>query len=166
MNGLLFFTVYFNILLITNILIATANKTFTNITNNHTLRLYALCVSAVSSAEPDGSSVKWLSAWEPSWGFVRADTLLLCVQLSRLHTEVWEAVCRCGSQLQRERRACDRGTLSLVQGSVGAQRRGTGKPEPLHRQQTEADGGEISRKVNPPRDNKQEGQDIYHREEN
>lgn len=83
---------------------------------------------------------------------MRVDTLLLCGQLSRLHTEVWEAVCRCGSQHQRERRACDRGTFSLVQGAVGAQRRGTRKPEPLHRQPIDmrTDGEEISRKVNQP----------------
>lgn len=77
-----------------------------------------------------------------------ADTLLLCVQLSRLHTEVWEAVCHCGSQHQIERRACDRGTFRLVQGAAGALRRGTEKPEPLHIQQT--DGEELSRKFKPP----------------
>ncbi len=83
---------------------------------------------------------------------MRADTLLLCAQLSRLHTQVWEAVCRRGSQLHRERRACDRGTSGLVQGAVGAQGEGAGKPEPPHRRQvdTRTDGGEISREVNPP----------------
>lgn len=110
------------------------------------------------TAEPDGSSVKWLSAWEPSRGFVRADTLLLCVQLSRLHTEVWEAVCRCGSQLQRERRACDQGTFRLVQGAVGAQRRGTGKPEPphFHTHTQTAD-----RHTDRWREDKQEGKSTY-----
>lgn len=105
------------------------------------------------TAKPDGLSVKWLSAWEPSWGFVRADTLLLCAQLSGLHTEVWEAVCRCGSQLQDERRACDRGTLGLVQGAVGARRRGTGKPELL--QQT------ADRHTDRWRGDKQEGKPTW-----
>lgn len=88
-----------------------------------------------------------LLAWEQSWGFVGADTLLLCVRLSRLHTEVWEAVCRCGSQHQLERRACDRGTFRLVQGGCrGSEEGGLGLPP--HIQQT--DGEEISRKSKPP----------------
>lgn len=66
--------------------------------NKTRIKLYRVTFLCVS-AEPDGSSVKRLSAWEPSRGFVRADTLPLCA----LHTQVWEAVCRRGSQLQRER---------------------------------------------------------------
>lgn len=51
------------------------------------------------------------------------DTLSLCARLSRLHTEVWEAVCHGSSQQQWKSRACDWGTVSLVQAAMLAQRR-------------------------------------------
>lgn len=101
------------------------------------LYFFPLCVSTVSFSQTRWSICEVafcpFLAWEHSWGFVGADTLLLCVWLSRLHTEVWEAVCHCGSQHQIERRACDRGTFRLVQRSCrGLRAGGTGKPEPLH----------------------------------
>lgn len=122
---------------------------------NNSVMLYflPLCVLWWVTAKPDGLSVKWPSVLSlpenGSRGFVRADTLLLCERLSRLHTEVWEAVCRCGSQQQRKRRACDWGTFWLVQGAVGPERRGDRKPEPLNRQQRDiqADGGQICRDI-------------------
>lgn len=101
-------------------------------------------------AKPDGCEVGLCAfpAWEWSRGFVRADTLLLCVLLSRLHTEVWEAVCRCGSQQQRKRRACDWGTFGLVHGGVGGSE--AGKWETWAPTQTaQTDGEEISRECIP-----------------
>lgn len=97
-------------------------------------------------AKPDGCEVGLCAfpAWERSRGFVRADTLLLCVLLSRLHTEVWEAVCRCGSQQQRKRRACDWGTFGLVHGAVGGSE--AGKWETWAPTQTaQTDGGDKQR---------------------
>lgn len=134
--------------------------------NKTRIKLYRVTFLCVS-AEPDGSSVKRLSAWEPSWGFVRADTLPLCA----LHTQVWEAVCRCGSQLQRERGGRVTGARSASCRELWELRGGElGNLSPLpkhtHRQQTDTqtDGEEIRRKIKTHLEsNEQERWDLYHR---
>lgn len=80
-------------------------------------------------------------------------TSIVCAAEQAAYRSVGSRVSQWLPAPERERRACDQGTFSLVQGAVGAQRRGgLGNPSPLHRQQIdpEADGEEISRKVIPP----------------
>ena len=84
-----------------------------------------------------------------------ADTLLLCGRPSRVHTEVWEAVCRRGSQRRRGRGGRVTGARSASRRELWGLRRGT-RGTGVDRgdregQAPQADGDrDIRRKVIPP----------------